>query len=272
MASVSGSAPFVALIFDDGAAVSLHSVRALAVELGLVIPQGTVFDLIEDWERVFPALCALVNALAHSDAAQGHRGDFVAEDLLTMERLLPEARQIFRIGDGPMRSLPTSAQVGASASVYLDEAMKSARPNLCLAAVMGRMARRVDAENADRAIAGWTLATELVATKESGLARCSAPGALALGPLFVPAPFAEALMEGDALLALTGAPSQRRQLRSFAEGLAEQIAQLSQTCLLLPGDVIVGGTPADPSLNPAEQIDTIEAVAGGFGRQTVSLY
>jgi len=31
MASVSGSAPFVALIFDDGAAVSLHSVRALAV-------------------------------------------------------------------------------------------------------------------------------------------------------------------------------------------------------------------------------------------------
>jgi len=110
MASVSGSAPFVALIFDDGAAVSLHSVRALAVELGLVIPQGTVFDLIEDWERVFPALCALVNALAHSDAAQGHRGDFVAEDLLTMERLLPEARQIFRIGDGPMRSLPTSCR------------------------------------------------------------------------------------------------------------------------------------------------------------------
>ncbi|RZN31445.1 fumarylacetoacetate hydrolase family protein [Bradyrhizobium sp. Leo121] len=272
MSSVSGSAPFVALVFDDGAAVSLHSVRALATELGLVVPQGTVFDLVEDWERAFPALCVLVNALAYSKTAQGHRGNFVAEDLLTMERLLPEARQTFRIGDGPVRALPASVQVGASASVLLDDAMKEAQPNLCLGAVIGRMCRRVDATNARHAIAGWALATELVRTGENGLTRCSAPGSLILGPLFVPAPFAEGLFDGEALLALTGAPAQTRQVKGLAEGLEDQIAALSEYSLLLPGDVIVSGPSANPSLFAADQIDTIEAVAGGFGRQTVSLF
>lgn len=272
MASVSGSAPFVALVFDDGAAVSLHSVRALAGDLGLKLPQGTVFNLIEDWDRSFPALCHLVQVLAHGDEAQGHRGHFVAEDLLTMERLLPEARQVIRVGDGPTRVLPPAVQVGAGASVMLDERMQAAVPNLCIAAVMGRLCRNADAEAAEAAVAGWTLATELVRADQTGLARCSTPGSLMLGPLFVPAPFAADLMTGEALLATTGAPAMQGPLSTFAAPMADSIALLSQDCLLTPGDVIVAGDPPREDILPAGQIDTLETVAAGFGRQTVSLF
>lgn len=272
MASVSGSAPFVALVFDDGAAVSLHSVRALAGELGLKLPRGTVFDLVEDWDRSFPVLADLVQVLAHGDEARGHRGHFVAEDLLTMERLLPEARQVIRVGDGAPRVLPAAVQVGAGASVLLDDAMQAAVPNLCFAAVVGRMCRDLDKTAAAGAIAGWTLATELLRLDRTGLGRCSSPGALVLGPLFVPAPFANELLSGEALLATTGAPAMRRVLSDFATPMPGHIAALSRDCLLTPGDVIVAGGLPPGDIPPAGKIDTLEAVAAGFGRQTVSLY
>lgn len=272
MASVSGSTPFVVLVFDDGAAVSLHSVRALALELGLKLPEGTVFDLIEDWDRTFPALATLVHVLAHGDQAQGHRGDFVAEDLLTMELLLGEARQIIRVGDGEPRISSITAQVGASASINLNETMQSANANPCLAAIVGKLCHHVNNDTAEASIAGFTLTTEIVQTDKNGFERSGAPGSVIVGPLFVPAIFAAPFLEGDVMLALTGAPAVQTSLASCVANLGEQISTLSQSILLLPGDIVITGPPASTETTKLGNVDTIEVVAKGFGRQTISLY
>lgn len=271
MASVSGSTPFIALVFNDGAAVSLHSVRPLASELGLKLPHSTVFELIENWDHSFTALVTLVQALAYGDEAQGHRGNFVSEDLLTMERLLPEARQTIRVGDGMSRLVAASAQVGANASIKISENMLKAKPNVCLGAIMGNMCHNADRDTVAASIAGWTLATEMVRLDQDGMTRCAAPGALIVGPVFVPAPFAPSLLEGEVLLALTGAPAFQGSLHRYAAELADEIAVLSEDMLLLPGDIVVCGPPASEEVMSAGTVDTVEAVAAGFGRQTVSL-
>ncbi len=271
MASSNGSPPSVVLFFDDGATVALHSVRGLAVEMGLRLHQQTVFDLLQDWDRSIVALTELVQALAYSDRARGHRGHFVTEDVWTSERLAPEARQIFRLLESGAEVLPVTVQGAASAILVLNAATRRARPNLCLAAVLGRACRHADEVAACSAIAGWTLATELVQTERAGLGRLSAPASLILGPLLVPSAFAGDLSGIPYVLALMGRPVIRGTLDTLARPVAAGISSLSQDALLLPGDVVVAGPGPPPDMLEAESTDVIEAFASGFGRQKVSL-
>ena len=58
--TVSGSPGFLALVFEDGAAVSLHSILPLAGKLGLTISSSrSLSDLLQDWDRNFAALSVL---------------------------------------------------------------------------------------------------------------------------------------------------------------------------------------------------------------------
>ena len=271
MVSVSGSAPFVALVFDDGAAVSLRSLRALAIELGLSIPSGGLFDLLQDWDRVFPALARLVQVVAYDDSARGHRSHFVAEEFLTAEQLVPEARQIIRIRDGRPSALPVTVQGAASSSLRFAESMLSARANFCLGAIMGRMCRHADIPTARGAIAGWTLATEFVRADEKGFERLSTPGSLVLGPLFVPAAFAGDLAGVEYVVALMASPILRGDMGVIAAGVADSISALSRNALLLPGDVVIVGSDPSTTMPDSATADVVETTASGFGRQTISL-
>jgi 2-keto-4-pentenoate hydratase/2-oxohepta-3-ene-1,7-dioic acid hydratase in catechol pathway len=271
MTSVEGSPPFAALVFDDGAAVSLHSVRGLAMEMGRVLPDGGVDALLQDWDRTLPALMELVQALAYDDRARGHRRHFVEEHILTPERLLPGARQIFRLVGGAAVCLPVSVQGSSAGTLVLDDAMRKARPNFCLAAVIGRMIRNVDENGARDAIAGWTLATELVRAGVDGFAARAAPGSLVLGPFMVPRAFAGDLEAIPFRLNLMGRTAAQGLLDTLARPVAAGIAELSRHALLLPGDVIVAGPGVAPDAPEAEGIDVIEAWASGFGRQKTSL-
>lgn len=271
MASTNGSPPHLVLFFDDGVAVSMHSVRALAIELGLALPHRSVFEILHDWDRAFPALMELVQELAYGERAQGHRGNFITDDLLYAERLLPETRQIFRLTEhGPM-SLPVTVQTAATASVALDKSMQKARANFCLAAIVGRICSNVDETQAHGAMAGWTLATEIVRPDGASFARRSSPGSLVIGPVMVPAAFAGDLRGIEYVFALMGKPVSRGDLGALA-GLAPQaISSLSHDCLLVPGDIVLVGPEPSGELPEAGSIDVVDAMASGFGHQKISL-
>ena len=271
MFSVSNSPTFPALVFDDGAAVALEALSALIVRLGLSLPRVSVFELLQTWDRTLPQLVELVQTLAYDDAAGGHRAAFQSEDFLTAERLLPETRQIYRLRDGQPTLVPASAQGAASGRIRLDENLCKGQANLCLAAVMGRMCHRAGDDDARSAIAGWTLATEIVRPDRAGLTRNSAPGSLFLGPLLVPTVFGGDLTGVTYLLALMTNPVQTGEFGDLARAVPAHIAALSHDALLLPGDVVVLGADPAADIPEAESVDVFEAVAAGFGRQIISM-
>lgn len=268
MSSAYGGPAFPVLYFDDGAAVALHAVRALATDLNIPLPHASVGDILRDWDRAFAALAELAQVLAYDDKARGHRGEFVPEDLLTPALLLQDARQIFRLKGDKRLVLPVSVQAAAAGSIKLDQTMMAARPNVCLAAVLGRECHAVDERAARSAIAGWTLVTELCGQDGNCL---NSPGAVILGPLLVPAVFAGELNDISYALALMGQQVAQGTLEAFAMNAGQSIAGLSHECLLLPGDVVIlGPGPANGDIK-AGAVDTIEAYASGFGVQRIAL-
>lgn len=271
MASSNGSPPFPLLVFDDGAAVALHSVRALATELGLPLPCDSVFALLQDWDRSIAALATLAQALAYDDRARGHRGYFAPEDLFHPERLVPETRQMFRLQGEQSVAVPVSSQGGAQSSLALDQSAQDSVPSFALCAVMGRMCRDAEPEAAARAIAGWTLGVELQRSRQSGVGRHGAPGSLVLGPVIVPAIFTGDLAGCSFRFATMGNVVAAGPLSRWSSDAAGRIAALSREALLLPGDIIVFGEAPAEGTPPAGAVDMLEATAPGFGQIKVSL-
>ena len=259
MASTSGSPPFVALVFDDDVAVSLHAIRPLAAELGLRIPKGTLFDLLQAWEPSLYALSTLVQVLAYDDRGRGHRGHVMPEGLLSAEAPMPEARQIIRVGAKPPILLPVTTQTSAHATMALSESARKARPSPTLAAVIG-----------PAGIAGWMLALELVGAAQDPIDAHGAPGTLALGPLML----ADAFSGNDAAELTFGVMGRATRTLNFGalkRDLTAAHEALKTRIQLLPGDVLVLGQEPDPDTPEAGQIDTFELSGPGLGHARISL-
>ena len=132
MYSVSNSPAFPTLVFDDRAAVALEALSALITRLNLSPTRSSVFDLVRHWDRTLPQLVDLVQMLACSGDAAGHRAAFQSEDFLTAERLRPEARQIYRLRKGDASLIPTPAQGAAEGRSRLDDKRNAAPGSLFL--------------------------------------------------------------------------------------------------------------------------------------------
>lgn len=270
MASVAGSPPFLTMVFEGGVTVAFHSVRALAVKLGLRLDQSNVFELLQDWNVALPALTNLVHALAFEDVAIGHRGNFTEEGMMTVERLLPEARQLFRVSPVGTHALPVTVQASAHSTLVLDAEFQSARPNVCLGAVIGRMCRHTDETEAQEAIAGWVLVTEMVDLNRQGLSQIGYPGSVMIGPNFVPRHLAE--LDGSHFqMSLTGKKVLSGSFQKIGKQAAASVALLSKNTLLLPGDIVVLGSAAASDAPPLGSEDVLKTVANGLGQQIVSL-
>lgn len=256
----------MALVLDDEAAVALPALAGLASRLGLAIPPG-MSEALAEWDIAGASLGTLVMALADDDIAIGHRGAVVPVELLTPALLLPGLRQIVRLRNkAAAECLPVTVQGAPGGTVRVTSAMGLARPNLCLGAVLGRGLYRATPAEALAAVAGWTLALELVGP-DGHVSR--APGSLALGPYLVPAAFAD--LNAEAVLGLMGRSVLTTPLLRLAKGLADDLAALSQDMLLTPGDVVVSGPDAPEDRPQVNSLDVIETVAPGFGRLRVSL-
>ncbi|MEU1185625.1 fumarylacetoacetate hydrolase family protein [Streptomyces sp. NPDC005820] len=150
-----------------------------------------------------------------------------------------------------------------------------------LAAVISRPAHRVSVEEAPAYVAGYTIANDLTdrATvfrrdmKAIGTdwLRCkNAPGFTPLGPWLVPA---ESLADpGDlrVTLKVNGEVMQDESTKDMLFGVARLVSYISQTARLLPGDLVLTGSPAGNGIHWGRLLrdgDVMEGSITGLGAQ-----
>jgi 2-keto-4-pentenoate hydratase/2-oxohepta-3-ene-1,7-dioic acid hydratase in catechol pathway len=134
-----------------------------------------------------------------------------------------------------------------------------------LAAVIGRLCRRVDEDEAMSAVLGFTCANDITSRdwQKSDVQWARAKGSDGFGPL---GPWIETELDPADLLITSTVNGELRQKARTSEmtlSPAQLISHISQTITLLPGDVVLTGTP--PGVGPLEAGDTVEIQIEGIG-------
>ena len=150
-----------------------------------------------------------------------------------------------------------------------------------LAAVIGKPARRVSAAQALDHLAGYTIANDITSRElvnrpdvpQMGMdwlsAKCS-PGYLPLGPFVTPTAFAGDPQALQITLKLNGQVMQDESTADMIFGVAKIIEFISRTVRLLPGDVVLTGSPSGNGTHYNRYIqdgDVLEGSIAGLGTQ-----
>ncbi|WP_405887788.1 fumarylacetoacetate hydrolase family protein [Streptomyces longwoodensis] len=176
--------------------------------------------------------------------------------------------------------LPTSI-TGPYDDVVLPSWAEKPDWELELAAVIGRPAHRVPVEEAPNHVAGYTIANDLTDRATvfrrdmpqigtDWLRSKNAPGFTPLGPWLVPA---ESIPDpGDLRLCLklNGATMQDESTKDMIFDVARMVSYVSQTTRLLPGDLVLTGSPAGNGMHWGRLLrdgDVMEATVTGLGAQ-----
>ncbi|SES09103.1 2-keto-4-pentenoate hydratase/2-oxohepta-3-ene-1,7-dioic acid hydratase (catechol pathway) [Lentzea xinjiangensis] len=150
-----------------------------------------------------------------------------------------------------------------------------------LVAVIGRPAHRVPVDRALEHVAGYTIANDLTARdhvfrpdmKEIGtdwFRAKNAPGFTPLGPFVVPAEFVPDPMDLRLTLRLNGVVMQDESTKDMIFDVARIVSYASQTARLLPGDVVLTGSPAGNGIHHGRLLragDVMESTITGLGAQ-----
>ncbi|RBP65601.1 2-keto-4-pentenoate hydratase/2-oxohepta-3-ene-1,7-dioic acid hydratase in catechol pathway [Brevibacterium sanguinis] len=151
-----------------------------------------------------------------------------------------------------------------------------------LAAVIGREAFRVDADDALDHVAGYTIVNDittrdLVFPGDVGdigadwFRAKNSPGFLPTGPFLVPAPFVDP-GDLDVRLELNGEVMQDATTAELIFDVAAIVSAASQTLPLLPGDLVLTGSPAGNGQHWKRFLrdgDVMTGTIAGLGTQTV---
>jgi 2-keto-4-pentenoate hydratase/2-oxohepta-3-ene-1,7-dioic acid hydratase in catechol pathway len=159
----------------------------------------------------------------------------------------------------------------------------AAKPDweLELAAVIGREAYRVGRDEALRHVAGYTIANDLTAREavfrrdmpEIGsdwLRSKNAPGFTPLGPYIVPAEFVADPSDLRLTLSLNSEVKQDESTKDMIFDVARLISYISGSARLLPGDVVLTGSPAGNGMHWGRLLragDVMDATITGLGAQ-----
>ncbi|MFI6037357.1 fumarylacetoacetate hydrolase family protein [Streptomyces sp. NPDC051315] len=150
-----------------------------------------------------------------------------------------------------------------------------------LVAVIGRPAHRISVEEAPEYIAGYTIANDLTDRATvfrrdmpqigtDWLRSKNAPGFTPLGPWIVPA---ESIADPDDLrvtLKLNGETMQDESTKDMIFDVARMVAYASRTAHLLPGDLVLTGSPAGNGMHWGRLLrdgDVMEGSVTGLGVQ-----
>lgn len=163
-------------------------------------------------------------------------------------------------GENPWHALKTSgaAMVGPGGKVALPAGSAMLDWELELGVVIGRSAKDVSAADAPHHVAGYTVVNDLSARDHvaRSYAAASSPfrfdwigqksfdGSCPMGPAITPAQFVDDPMQLDMKLWVNGELKQNSNTSQMLFDIADQIAWLSSRVTLLPGDLILTGTPA----------------------------
>jgi 2-keto-4-pentenoate hydratase/2-oxohepta-3-ene-1,7-dioic acid hydratase in catechol pathway len=160
---------------------------------------------------------------------------------------------------------PSTAVTGPDDAIPYPPQSSRVDPEGELAVVIGRLARRVPAEDASRYILGYTCANDVTArdlqAKDGQWTR--AKGFDGFGPL---GPWVETELDPSDVaveLRVNGETRQAARTSQMAFGVSELVEFVTAVMTLLPGDVILTGTPA--GVAPVEVGDVIEVDVEGIG-------
>ncbi|MCX7522269.1 fumarylacetoacetate hydrolase family protein [Microbacterium sp. STN6] len=214
-------------------------------------------------------------AVAHTDIAAGRtEAEVRADATAMMDKRKAEGVPYIFIG------LP-SAITGPLDEVTLPAYSERHDWELELAAVIGATAYRISPETALEHVAAYTIANDLT-TRDLVFRRDmpeigsdwfrakNAPGFLPLGPWLVPA---ESVSDPQALtltLTLNGDVMQNESSADMLFTVAEIVSAASQTTTLLPGDLILTGSPAGNGAHWGRLLrdgDIMVSTITGLGRQ-----
>ncbi len=193
-----------------------------------------------------------------------------------MDRRAREGTPYFFIG------LP-AAVVGEDVDLVLPGYSKQHDWELELAVVIGREAFRVDRDNAMEHVAGYTIVNDITTRdlvfredmKEIGTdwyRGKNAPGFLPTGPFLVPAPFVAGPGDLHLELTLNGETMQDATTSDLLFDLPALISGASQNMPLLPGDLLLTGSPAGNGIVHGRMLRDGDVMVGaieGLGAQTV---
>src|SRR5215831_16544288 len=158
-----------------------------------------------------------------------------------------------------------SSVVGPGEGIPLRHPDRRTDHEIELALVIGRRADRVAKEHAVAHIAGYCIGLDItVRGPEERSLRKSIDGYTVLGPWFVTADELPHPDNLDLELSVNGEVRQRANTRDLLIGIPELIAFASSFYTLLPGDVLLTGTPA--GVGPIQPGDVLDCSISGIGR------
>lgn len=150
-----------------------------------------------------------------------------------------------------------------------------------LAAVIGRPAFRVPVERALEHVAGYTIANDLTDRATvfrrdmpqigtDWLRSKNAPGFTPLGPWIVPAQSVPTPDDLQVTLKLNGETMQDESTKDMIFSVARLVGYISQTVRLMPGDLVLTGSPAGNGMHWGRLLrdgDVMDASITGLGAQ-----
>ncbi len=302
--SASDQEPFPALVIPEGRVLDLRpalgapglTIRMLLEGWSEVLPRlhSLAFEPRGDW-RPLDGLCVHApveprqifqsgaNYRQHViDLEVAHR---VPGDPRTEEQARAEVAEIMdrRAAEGlpyVFVGLP-SAITGPYDDVVLPTWAKKPDWELELAVVISRPAYQVPVEEALSCVAGYTIAndltdratvfrTDMPAIGTDWLRSKNAPGFTPLGPWIVPAEFVGDTSDLRVTFTLNGETMQDESTKDMIFGVARVVSYVSQTARLLPGDVVLTGSPAGNGIHWGRLLRDGDVMAGtitGLGAQ-----
>lgn len=214
-------------------------------------------------------------AVAHRDGG-GTDDEIRARTAAMMDQRAAEGTPYFFIG------LPT-AMASATDDLVLPGYSSTHDWELELAAVIGKRTFRVTPEEALEHVFGYTMVNDIT-TREfvfrkdmpaigSDWYRAkNAPGFLPTGPLVLPRKFVDDPQDMKVSLRLNGETMQDESTSDMIFSVAQLVSHASQQMPLLPGDLVLTGSPAGNGAHWGRMLrdgDVMEAEITGLGLQLV---
>ena len=240
--------PLVAHLADIAAGIAAAAGRAKPIALAGV-------DLLSPIANPGKIIAAPVNYKKHLDEARAdpqiHHQNQIAE--------------IQRVG---LFLKATSSLVGPNESVTIRHADRRTDHEIELAAIIGTRADRVTREQALAHVAGYCIGFDItVRGPEERSLRKSIDGYTVLGPWFVTADEVSDPAALDLELKVNGETRQRANTRDLIIPIPELIAFASSFYTLMPGDVLLTGTPE--GVGPIAPGDALDASISNIGAMRV---
>lgn len=207
-------------------------------------------------------------AVAHEPAAGRPAEQVRAEVAAMMDRRAAEDAPYMFTG------LPSSI-TGPYDDVVLPQWCAQPDWELELVAVIGRRAHRVPAGRALEHVAAYTIANDITARElvfrrdmpqigTDWLRAKNAPTFTPLGPYLVPAAFAGDPGNLRVTLRLNGEVMQDESTKDMIFDVARLVSYASQTAELLPGDLVLTGSPAGNGLHRGRLLRPGDVMEGGI--------